>query len=423
MPAISIFFSLLLVSVAFTTVYGGGIGFSTTLIHRDSPLSPIRNQSLSHYDCLNNAIRRSISRADALFQRAAALTGNSIESSISPGGGEYVMSVSLGTPPVPYVAIADTGSDPAWTQCMPCKQCYSQSEPIFDPKKSSSFSPVPCTSDTCKSVGGTTCGDQQSCDYSFVYGDQTYSKGELATDTITIGSTSVNMVIGCSHESGGGFGTTSGVIGLAGGDLSIVTQMSEKSSVSRKFSYCLPPVSSQGSGKINFGENAAVSGSGVVSTPLGPSTMYQITLEAISVGNERHAVGKAVAENNMIIDSGTTLTYIPKDMHDGVVSSMAKIIGSKRVNDPGNFFALCYSSDGDDVNIPSVTAHFAGGANVELPKENMFITVADGVSCLMFTAMTESDPFGIWGNIAQANFLIGYDLEQKSLSFKPTACA
>ena len=333
------------------------------------------------------------------------------------------MSVSLGTPPVPYVAIADTGSDPAWTQCMPCKKCYPQSEPVFDPKKSSSFSPVPCTSDTCKSVGGTTCGDQQSCDYSFVYGDQTYSKGELATDTITIGSTSVNMVIGCSHESGGGFGTTSGVIGLAGGDMSIVTQMSKKSSVSRKFSYCLPPVSSQGSGKINFGENAVVSGSDVVSTPLGPSTMYQITLEAISVGNERHAVGKAVAENNMIIDSGTTLSYIPKDMHDGVVSSMAKIIGSKRVNDPGNFFALCYSPDGDDLNIPSVTAHFAGGANVELPKENMFITVADGVSCLMFTAMTESDPFGIWGNIAQGNFLIGYDLEQKSLSFKPTACA
>ncbi|XP_023543328.1 aspartic proteinase CDR1-like [Cucurbita pepo subsp. pepo] len=423
MPAISIFFSLLLISVGFTTVYGGGIGFSTTLIHRDSPLSPIRNQSLSHYDRLNNAIHRSISRADALFQRAAALTGNSIESPISPGGGEYVMSVSLGTPPVPYVAIADTGSDPAWTQCMPCKKCYPQSEPVFDPKKSSSFSPVPCTSDTCKSVGGTTCGDQQSCDYSFVYGDQTYSKGELATDTITIGSTSVNMVIGCSHESGGGFGTTSGVIGLAGGDMSIVTQMSKKSSVSRKFSYCLPPVSSQGSGKINFGENAVVSGSDVVSTPLGPSTMYQITLEAISVGNERHAVGKAVAENNMIIDSGTTLSYIPKDMHDGVVSSMAKIIGSKRVNDPGNFFALCYSPDGDDLNIPSVTAHFAGGANVELPKENMFITVADGVSCLMFTAMTESDPFGIWGNIAQGNFLIGYDLEQKSLSFKPTACA
>ncbi|XP_022933066.1 aspartic proteinase CDR1-like [Cucurbita moschata] len=423
MPAISIFFSLLLTSFAFTAVYGGGIGFTATLFHRDSPQSPICNQSLSYYDRLNNAIRRSISRADALFQCAAALTDNTIESPISPGGGEYVMSVSIGTPPVAYVAIADTGSDPAWTQCMPCKKCYPQSKPIFDPKKSTSFRHVACTSNTCQSVGGATCGDQGSCNYSIVYGDKTYSKGELGTDTITIGSTSVNMVIGCGHESGGGFGTTSGVIGLAGGELSIVTQMSKKSAVSRKFSYCLPSVTSQGSGKINFGKNAVVSGPGVVSTPLGPSTMYQMTLEAISVGNERHAVRNAVVKVNMIIDSGTTLSYIPKDIHDGVVSSMAKIIGSKRVKDPSNFFGLCYSSDGHDANIPAITAHFAGGADVRLGKENMFMRVAGGVSCLMLTPMTASDPFGIWGNIAQANFLIGYDLEKKTLSFKPTVCA
>ncbi|KAG6601659.1 Aspartic proteinase nepenthesin-1, partial [Cucurbita argyrosperma subsp. sororia] len=114
------------------------------------------------FDRLNKAIRRSISRADALFQRAAALTDNTIESPISPGGGEYVMSVSIGTPPVAYVAIADTGSDPAWTQCMPCKKCYPQAKPIFDPKKSTSFRHVPCTSNTCQSVGGATCGDQGS---------------------------------------------------------------------------------------------------------------------------------------------------------------------------------------------------------------------------------------------------------------------
>ncbi|KAG6601660.1 Aspartic proteinase CDR1, partial [Cucurbita argyrosperma subsp. sororia] len=186
------------------------------------------------------------------------------------------------------------------------------------------------------------------------------------------------MVIGCGHESGGGFGTTSGVIGLAGGELSIVTQKSKKNAVSRKFSYCLPSVTSQGSGKINFGKNAVVSGPGVVSTPLGPSTMYQMTLEAISVGNERHAVRNAVVKVNMIIDSRTTLSYIPKDIHDGVVSSMAKIIGSKRVKDPSNFFGLCYSSDGHDANIPAITAHFAGGADVRLGKENMFMRVAGG---------------------------------------------
>ncbi|XP_022988958.1 aspartic proteinase CDR1-like [Cucurbita maxima] len=524
MAAISIFFCLLLISFSEATAHGGvgggGHGFTTSLFHRDSFLSPLYNPSLSRYDRLTNAFRRSFSRSDTLLNRASAVSTTGIHSRIIPDDGEFLMSISIGTPRVKIMAIADTGSDLTWTQCMPCHKCFNQSFPIFNPrrsfsyrhvsctsnacrslddyrcgpnnrtcsygysygdqsftygdlasdkitigsfklfktvigcghvnggtfsgdtsgiiglgggplslisqfypKKSSSFSHVPCTSDTCKSVDDAFCGEQGSCDYSFAYADHTYSKGEFGTDTITIGSMSVNMLIGCGHESGGGFGNTSGVIGLGGNDLSIVTQMSKKSAVSWKFSYCLPSVSSQGRGKINFGENAVVSGPGVVSTLLDPSMMYQMSLEAISVGNERHAADISVATDNMIIDSGTTLTYIPKVIHGGVVSLMAKIIGSKRVNDPGNVFALCYSSDGDGVNIQTVTTHFAGGVNVELSNENMFITVADGVSGLMFKPLMEINSVGIWGNIAQANFLIGYDLEKKSLSFKLTVCA
>ncbi|KAL6189165.1 hypothetical protein ACLB2K_040555 [Fragaria x ananassa] len=41
--------------------------------------------------------------------------------------------------------VLDTGSDVVWLQCAPCKRCYSQTDPVFDPRKSSSFSSLPWT--------------------------------------------------------------------------------------------------------------------------------------------------------------------------------------------------------------------------------------------------------------------------------------
>ncbi|KAL5667956.1 hypothetical protein ACJX0J_020177, partial [Zea mays] len=59
------------------------------------------------------------------------------------GQAEYLMELAIGTPPVPFVALADTGSDLTWTQCKPCKLCFPQDTPIYDTAASASFSPVP----------------------------------------------------------------------------------------------------------------------------------------------------------------------------------------------------------------------------------------------------------------------------------------
>ena len=426
---ISLFFHLILFLISFsqTTIINGDNGFTTSLFHRDSLLSPLEFSSLSHYDRLANAFRRSLSRSAALLNRAATSGAVGLQSSIGPGSGEYLMSVSIGTPPVDYLGIADTGSDLTWAQCLPCLKCYQQLRPIFNPLKSTSFSHVPCNTQTCHAVDDGHCGVQGVCDYSYTYGDRTYSKGDLGFEKITIGSSSVKTVIGCGHASSGGFGVASGVIGLGGGQLSLVSQMSQTSGISRRFSYCLPTLLSHANGKINFGENAVVSGPGVVSTPLiskNTVTYYYITLEAISIGNERHMA--FAKQGNVIIDSGTTLTILPKELYDGVVSSLLKVVKAKRVKDPHGSLDLCFD-DGINVaaslGIPVITAHFSGGANVNLLPINTFRKVADNVNCLTLKAASPTTEFGIIGNLALANFLIGYDLEAKRLSFKPTVCA
>jgi hypothetical protein len=46
--------------------------------------------------------------------------------------------------------ILDTGSDIVWLQCAPCENCYSQTDPVFDPKKSSSYAGISCLSPLCR---------------------------------------------------------------------------------------------------------------------------------------------------------------------------------------------------------------------------------------------------------------------------------
>lgn len=71
--------------------------------------------------------------------------------------------------------------------------------------------------------------------------------------------------------------------------------------------------------------------SGVAETPLAakePATFYYLTLEAISVGNKRFAVykGSSTEEGNIIIDSGTTLTFLPPELHADLVMALEEAI-------------------------------------------------------------------------------------------------
>ncbi|MED6206253.1 hypothetical protein PIB30_024840, partial [Stylosanthes scabra] len=111
--------------------------------------------------------------------------------------------LSIGTPPVEAFVIADTGSDLIWTQCLPCRNCYNQTLPIFDPARSCTFKSISCNSNN-------------ACTYKYEYGDNSTTIGNLATESFRIGSLVVpNIAFGCSHESFGLFyKTDNGIIGL-----------------------------------------------------------------------------------------------------------------------------------------------------------------------------------------------------------------
>ncbi|KAK7278678.1 hypothetical protein RJT34_23713 [Clitoria ternatea] len=407
-------------------------GFTVEIIHRDSLGSPFYRPAETKFQRVINALRRSINRANHLKQ--SSISPNAAQATVTPYQGEYLMTYSVGTPPFKLFGIVDTGSDIIWMQCQPCETCYKQTTPIFDPSKSNTYKTLPCSSTTCQTVQSTSCSadNKQTCEYAINYGDGSHSQGDLSVDTLTLGSTNGSpisfprTIIGCGHDNTVSFrGKSSGVVGLGDGPLSLTSQLS--SSIDKKFSYCFAPMFSQSasSSELNFGDAALVSGDGVVSTPIvshDQKIFYYLTLEAFSVGNNRIEFGGSSSgstkEGNIIIDSGTTLTLLPGDVYSKLESAVAFGIGLKRVQDPNKLLSLCYETTSDKIDVLAITAHFRG-ADVALNAVNTFVEIAEGIVCFAFRA---SEDASIFGNLAQQNLLVGYDLQKKMISFKATDC-
>ncbi|XP_028787629.1 aspartic proteinase CDR1-like [Neltuma alba] len=192
--------------------------------------------------------------------------------------------------------------------------------------------------------------------------------------------------------------------------------------VGRKFSYCLPPYSLKTKTKLRFGEEATISGNGLVSTPLitknGPiSLLYFLNLEGITVGQQTVQTGQS--NGNIIIDSGTTLMMLPSSFYDRVEALVKQAIGADQFIVQNNELKLCYRNANSIIqNIPNFEVHFTG-ANLSLQPQNFFLPVSNDVICF---AMLPTNGPPIYGNVAQTDFEVEHDLDQKKVSFAPADC-
>ncbi|KAK9707351.1 hypothetical protein RND81_07G191600 [Saponaria officinalis] len=391
--------------------------FSIDLIHRNSPLSPYYNSSTTPAPLGSVSHRHRVSLSSAYYD------GKNVQTDIIPNGGDYLMKIAVGTPPVEFTAVADTGSDLVWVQCSPCQRCIGKQSSLFDPTESSTYHTIPCTSQSCNQPGiKSACqpnnvANDDSCAYTTQYGDGTKSEGVLNTETISFPSSTSfpSVIFGCGYNQQGQLGTNGdGIVGLGSGPLSLVSQLSPK--IDYKFSYCLTPQSSGVNSKLKFGLDVA--GPEVVSTPFTNQDVsmafYSLTLDSITVGDNT----PIPMSTNIIIDSGTTLTYLPTSVYTNVKSALKDTLTVDSVDDPNQFFDPCYETGSlEGSNPPNLVFQFRG-ANVVLKGENMFQKV-DSLTCF---AMVPTDEIPIFGNIAQVNYEVGYDLQAKQVSFAPKDC-
>ncbi|KAH0882810.1 LOW QUALITY PROTEIN: hypothetical protein HID58_058906, partial [Brassica napus] len=135
-----------------------------------------------------------------------------------------------------------------------CQQCYKENGPIFDNVKSSTYKDDPCNSRNRNALSTTGRG----CDVSEDVCKHRYSPifiGSASGSSVSFPGT----VFSCGYNNGSNFDwTSSGVIGLGGGQLSLISQLGL--SILNKFSYCLSHKSSTTHSASNSGTNSIHSG-------------------------------------------------------------------------------------------------------------------------------------------------------------------
>ncbi|KAJ0971754.1 hypothetical protein J5N97_019713 [Dioscorea zingiberensis] len=414
------------------------------LAHRDS--LPAVNSSASELFRLRLA--RDAARVETLAAAAAASRNrtrrkgysSSVVSGLAQGSGEYFTRIGIGTPPSYANMVVDTGSDLAWLQCSPCRRCYSQSAPIFDPHLSRTYASVPCGSALCRRLDASGCNLRRgACLYEVAYGDGSATMGDLSTETLTFrsGARLPRVALGCGHDNQGLFVAASGLLGLGRGPLSLPSQAAPR--LSRRFSYCLVDRTSPSSrppsraSSLNFGPSAVPRSSpGVVYTPMvrNPTmdTFYYVDLIGISVGGARVPgaelkLNRGTGRGGLIVDSGTSVTRLARSAYEAMRDAFkAGAAGLTQAPEGFSLFDTCYNLEGKGVvKVPTVVLHLAGGADVALPAENYLIPVdTKGTFCFAF-AGTDGG-VSIIGNIQQQGFRIVFDGETSRIGFMPRGC-
>ncbi|KAL3684288.1 hypothetical protein R1sor_002310 [Riccia sorocarpa] len=400
-------------------------GLSVTLKNLDHhPDSPLYQEETTFAERLHNAVKRSRKRVAGIknviesgitprgveFDPKVELSVKaSYESPLTASPGSYIMTISLGTPPQTKTAIADTGSDLVWLQCSPCSVCYQQNDPYLDPSKSSTYKQLSYSSNSCAELPQRS-NSNGFCTYRYGYGDQSTTQGDLATETLTLTTTSGR------------------------GDISFPEQIG--SLIGAKFSYCLVDIfaSATDSSPLIFGEDAVATGSSLKLkyTPLirNPTadTFYYVKLNGILVNGQKVGIPsgafdlKRNGQGGLILDSGTTLTYLIQSAYTPFLSKLKSFIKYPQVDARQYGLDLCYDlSKVEQPVLPAVTFQFQG-VDVVLPPNNVFLTVDEkGTTCLAFAGTSD---LSIFGNIQQQNFYYLYDVANERVGIAPVdSCA
>ncbi|CAL9059670.1 protein ASPARTIC PROTEASE IN GUARD CELL 1-like [Musa acuminata AAA Group] len=390
-----------------------------------------------------------IAEEKALPIAAADSIEGPVVSGTSLGSGEYFSRVGVGSPAKPLYMVLDTGSDVSWIQCAPCADCYQQTDPVFDPSASSSYVPLSCDSSQCRSLDISACrnssssiaaaattsgrgGSEGNCLYQVSYGDGSYTVGDFATETVTLGGSDPvsGVAIGCGHDNEGLFVGAAGLLALGGGPLSFPSQIS-----ARSFSYCLVDRDSPASSTLDFSAASAASHSVAAPAVTAPllrnrrlETFYYVGVTGISVGGEMLSIPPsafAVDESGaggVIVDSGTAVTRLQEGAYSALRDAFRAGTASLPSASGVSLFDTCYDlSSRTSVEVPTVGFHFPGGRELRLPAKNYLIPVdGAGTYCLAFAPT--SAPLSIIGNVQQQGTRVSFDLENASVAFTPNKC-
>ncbi|CAM6089608.1 unnamed protein product [Calypogeia fissa] len=351
--------------------------------------------------------------------------------------GQYVMQISAGTPSRTFKAFVDTGSDLIWLQCKPCTYCYPEPDPLYDPTASSSYMPMSCNATLCTDLPNPFCSANNTCFYTYNYGDGSFTKGSMAFETFSLPSTTgsqkafTSVGFGCGNDNEGNNRGFDGLVGLGKGPLSLVSQLG--TNIVPVFSYCLVSfasatnrtspllLGSAGSLKLSY-------------TPLTANrfhpTFYYVNLVGITVNNQRVAypngtftIDPTDGYGGLLLDSGTTITQLFDAAYTPFKAAMSAAISYPPLGGIDGF-DLCYDTSTVASPVFPAVVFKLDKVDLAMPSDNIFLPVDTlGLIYCMFIAQAGvNSAISIFGNVQQQNFQIAFDIVNAQVGFAHTTC-
>ncbi len=306
-------------------------------------------------------------------------------------GGGYYATVSVGNPGQDVTMILDTGSSDAWVVSYRADLCRSatlQAEYLdscgatYDPTKSSSYKLV------------------TSRGFNITYLDGGGALGDYISDDFTIGGTTVkSLQMGYATSVSRG----TGILGVG---------FSNNEATTKRYPNLIDSLASQGlistkAYSLYLNDRRSTTGSilfGGVDTDkfIGPLsilpilkssgrsdyTSFQVAMNGMSVsftGGSTSSVSPTESNLPAILDSGTTLSYIPSDMAQDLFSLVGAYTETRQT---GLTFIDCKYLDNPSEAF-TVNFTFGSGVNLAVPVEEMVLDVLGDVA----DALPRSIPF------------------------------
>ncbi|PKA48568.1 Aspartic proteinase PCS1 [Apostasia shenzhenica] len=364
------------------------------------------------------------------------------------------VTLAVGTPPQNVTMVLDTGSELSWLLCHSPAPPSPPSPLGFRPLASTSFSPIPCSSPSCRSTQTSDLSCDSSsrlCHVSLTYSDASTAEGAVASDLFLLGGPPARRtVFGCmssAYSSAGGDRAAAGMLGMNRGALSFVTQTG-----TRRFSYC---ISDRDAGLLLLGAGDIVplNYTPFVQIPLPlpyfDRLAYSVQLDGIRVGAKPLPIPRSVllpdhtGAGQTMVDSGTQFSFFLGPAYEILKEEF--LLQTKGVltplNEPGYVFQgafdLCFRAPEGAIaaaaaarRIPTVVLGFRG-AEVAVEGERLLYRVegerrgngGEGVWCFTFgnSDLVPMEAYVI-GHHHQQNVWVEYDLERSRVGFAPVRC-
>ncbi|KAK3204515.1 hypothetical protein Dsin_018561 [Dipteronia sinensis] len=364
------------------------------------------------------------------------------------GVGLYYAKIGIGTPSKDYYVQVDTGTDIMWVNCIECKECPRRSSlgielTLYDVRDSSTGNPVPCDQEFCYEFYGaplSDCTTNMSCPYLDIYGDGSSTAGYFVKDVVQydrvsgdLETTSANgsLIFGCGARQSGDLDSSNeealdGIIGFGKSNSSMISQLASSGRVKNMFAHCLDGINGGGIFAIGHVVQPEVN-----MTPLVPNQPhYNINMTAVQVGRDFLNLTTDIIgvgdRRGTIIDSGTTLAYLPEMVYEPLVSKIISQQPDLKVRTVQDEYTCFQYSGSVDDGFPNVTFHFENLVFLKVyPHEYLF--PFEGLWCIGWqnSGLQSRDRKNVTllGDLVLSNKLVLYDLENQAIGWTEYNCS